>query len=134
MYRWTARFLLLVMLVPAFGTVALAHSFGRMGEHCKRQMAKPVMPCHGMMAMDSEASMGSEASSASETSIAAVDSCCPNHDCCRGMKTSEWARPASARLTILRFAVERTTASSADTSPIADFTNQDSARAPPFPV
>ena len=136
MYRWTARFLLLVMLVPAFGTVALAHSSGTMGEHCKRQRAKPAMPCHGMM-MASEApevSEAPEASEALEASIGAVESCCPNHDCCRGMKTSEWARPAAASLITLRFVVERATAAATEIRNITDFAEQDSARAPPLSV
>jgi len=87
MHRWIARLLVMVMLVPAFGPLAMARVSPSMGPHCQRQAAKPAMPCHHGMTMAPEPS-------SSEPSFRALDSCCQNHACCRGIATLRWAKPA----------------------------------------
>jgi len=59
--RWTARFLLLVMVAPAFGPLALARVSQPEAPHCMRRpmsgqsasgkSAQPAMQCHHGMAM-----------------------------------------------------------------------------------
>jgi len=53
--RWTARFLLLVMLAPAFGPLALARAAQPEAMQCMRQSVserseQPAMQCHHAMA------------------------------------------------------------------------------------
>jgi hypothetical protein len=129
MHRWTAGFLLLVMLVPGFTPLALARSAAPEAMHCMRQplhgtmpAAEPAMPCHhGMVKTPKPPS--------SEASLRALN-CCQNHDCCRTLKTSERARPAASQFSFVRLLIEPALS--------ALFTNQrsvdlpqDSARAPP---
>src|SRR5438067_6771 len=92
MHRWTARFLALVMLVPAFGPLALARTSQSMGPHCLRTAdhaqtpEQASMQCHHGMMM-------AQAPQSTETSFGAVDSCCQDHSCCRGLATPRWAQP-----------------------------------------
>jgi hypothetical protein len=124
MHRWTAKLLLLVLLAPAFGPLALARASRQESPHCVRQAAKPAMQCHHGMAMAPERR-------SSETSFRALDNCCPNHDCCRGLRTSEWARPASDLLSCVSLLIEHAPASRGEVPPSTDVSQYDSARAPP---
>jgi hypothetical protein len=124
MHRWTAKLLLLVTLVPAFGPLALARASQSESPHCARRMAKPAMQCHPGMAMAPERQ-------SSEVSFRAFDNCCLNHDCCRGLKTSEWARPASNLLSCVRLRLEHAPVSRGEVLVSANFSKHDSARAPP---
>lgn len=130
MQRWTAKFLLLVMLVPAFVPLALARAPQPMSPHCARQMAKPAMPCHGM-AMPQEQSSSDQAPR-DGTSLRASEDCCASHDCCRGLKTSEWARPASNLLSSIALLVEHARATQPNAFASSDVSRLDSARAPPL--
>ena len=128
MHRWTARFLLLVMLVPAFGPLALARSAAPEAMHCMRQPvgqgSQPVMPCHHGMAAAPQTEFPA-------TSFNAVRSCCEDHNCCRGLKTSEWARPAATLLRLCSLLIEAATQNQPVTRTSADVADNDSARAPP---
>jgi hypothetical protein len=126
MYRWTARLLLAVVTLSAFGPMALAAMSSAHGAHCLRQPEKPaVMPCHHeMMAM-------AEAQSPS-TSLHATDNCCENHDCCiRGITTRQWASPESFQLADFYLPVVRVTVVSHASLVLAGDLRKQSARAPP---
>src|SRR6266496_3778829 len=104
MHRWTAQFLLLAMLLPVCGPLALARADQADAMHCMRkavQSAQSTMHCHHLMAQ-------SPAKEGREKSFRALGGCCQNHDCCRSLKTSEWARPASNLLTCVGLLIERT--------------------------
>src|ERR1700722_19393300 len=99
MFRWTARFLLLVIFAPVVGPAAQARTGVQQATHCMRQAtvehlasarpAQPAMPCHGMgMAMPSQPE-------SSHTSFQATDNCCLDHNCCGCVANSEWAQPVS---------------------------------------
>jgi hypothetical protein len=127
MHRWTAKFLLLVMLLPAFGPLTLARTAQPEAMHCLRkplQSAQPAMQCHHAMAQ-------TPAQEAPEKSFRALDCCCQNHDCCRGLRTSEWARPASNLLSYISFLIELAPASQFAAHISAAPAGQDSTRAPP---
>jgi hypothetical protein len=140
--RWTASFLLLVMLVPAFGPFAMARLAPPEGMHCMRRplpdapAAAPAMQCHHA-AQDAKAAQrgvaGNAASQISrgETSFRSVDCCCSNHDCYRGLKTSEWARPASNLLSVVRFPIEPAIPAQIALRVSALLSGLDFARAPP---
>src|SRR5208283_4864324 len=101
--RWTAGFLLLVMLAPAFGPLAMAQCAQPAAMRCctrqSAQSAPPAMPCHHAMAQPSR-------SESSEASFQANNgNCCQSHCCC-GATTSEWAQPASSLLSVLNLVVE----------------------------
>jgi len=123
MHRWTARFLLLAIVLPVCGPLALART-EQPAMHCMRKPAQPAMHCHHGMAQ-------APAQEAPEKSFGALDACCQNHDCCRGLKTSEWARPASNLLSCVSVSIERAPASQTATHVSADPAGQDSTRAPP---
>jgi hypothetical protein len=128
MRRWTANFLLLVMLVPGFAPLALARTAAPEAMHCLRvrqteQAAQPAMPCHHGMA---EASPPPS----TEASVGAFD-CCGDHDCCRGQKTSEWARPASIHFSFVSLVSESAVVVPVIIRASADVIAPDSARAPP---
>ena len=135
-FRWTARFLLLVMLAPAYTPLAMACSAQPLAMHCMRQpmsasmsahAAHPAMPCHHAMA-ESKPSH----SESSETSFQAVDegNCCPNRCCC-GATTSEWAHPASSLLSFLSLLIEPAHPAQSAILQSSDISGHDSARAPP---
>jgi len=145
--RWTARFLLLVMLAPAFGPMALAHVAKSNPTHCVRQRVSPLPapPCHrGMSESDApqpessslesssfESQVESANAESAETSIRAIDNCCQNHDCCCRTATTQRARPASTQLYILSPLIEPARPSQIVTLPLKDVLAPDSARAPP---
>ena len=131
MHRWTASLLLLVMLVPAVAPLALARTAASEAAHCRRpplhqtaQLAQPAKPCHHGMTDLSHLQ-------ATEASIRSLD-CCSNHDCCRGVKTSEWARPASRLLKSVDLFVEPAVPTQAAAGLSADPIGYDAARAPPL--
>jgi hypothetical protein len=129
MHRWTATFLLLVMVVPAFGPLALAGTAAPQAMHCMRQplgqTAQPPMHCHHGMGQSS-------LPQTPEASFRALDCCCPNHDCCRGLKTSEWARPAASQFSTVSLLIEPALVAPAASRGSADRIAPDSARAPPL--
>jgi hypothetical protein len=125
MHRWTARILLLALFLPAFGPLALARADQPEGMHCVRkpvQSSQPAMPCHHGMTQEP---------AAHEKSFRALDGCCCDHDCCRGLKTSEWARPASNLASALCLRIETAPAAPAVAHVSADPAGQDCSRAPP---
>jgi hypothetical protein len=140
-FRWTAGFLLVVMLAPAYEPLAMACAFQPAPTRCCRRKsisassAQAAMPCHHAMA---EASPESEAESSPESrtessapSVAANNKdCCQNHCCC-GATTSEWAHPASKLLSVLSLLIERARLSFNAEPPATDISGHDSARAPP---
>jgi hypothetical protein len=144
--RWIARFLLLVMLAPAFGPLAMARAAQPGAMHCMRQPvsghpAQPAMPCHHAMAQskpsqpESSPSESSQVESSpvesSEASFQAVANCCLNHDCCCRAATVEWAQPASSLLSFLSLLIEPAGALQSTILLSSDISGHDSARAPP---
>ncbi len=145
--RWTARFLLLVMLAPAFGPLAMAHCAQPQAMHCMRQSmsghaasghaasahaAQPAMPCHHAMARSEPPQPESSPVESSETSFQPANNgnCCQNHCCC-GATTSEWAQPASTLLSFLSLLIEPARPSPNAALQSSDISGHDSARAPP---
>ncbi|HEY4841997.1 MAG TPA: hypothetical protein VIH78_08515 [Terriglobales bacterium] len=128
-YRWTARCLLLVMLVPAFGPMAMAQAGGMHGLRAvaSAQTAPTEMPCHHAMAHSQL--MPSKSSAAS---LQATDdgNCCANHCCC-GAFASEWAQPASGLLCFLALVIEPALLAQGATLRSSNIVGLDSARAPP---
>ena len=127
--RWTARFLLLVMLAPAFGPLALARAAQSEAMHCVRQPVaghpgQSAMPCHHAMAPATQADF-------SDSSFHAANGCCENHDCCRGATTSEWAQPASNLLPFVSLLIEPTRPGQSAVFYSSNASGCDSARAPP---
>lgn len=130
MHRWTARFLLLAMLLPALGPLALARAAQPEGMHCMRkplqpatQTNQPAMHCHHAMAQ-------APAPGSPKASFNSLD-CCQNHECCRGLKTSEWARPASNLLSYISLLIEPAPAPQLAARISARPAGQHSTRAPP---
>jgi hypothetical protein len=140
-FRWTARFLLLVVLAPVYGPLAMACSARPAAMHCVRQpisgqpmsastsahAAQTAMPCH-------HGASQSKATQSESPEISFQDTndgnCCPNHCCC-GATTSEWAQPASSSVPFLNLLIEP--AHLAQNAPLlsSDIYGHDSARAPP---
>jgi len=130
--RWTARFLLLVMLAPAYAPLAMACSAQPVAPQCMRQplskhAAQPAMPCHHAMAQSKPPQSESSATSFQTTSDG---NCCPNHCCC-GATTSEWAQPASSLLSFLSLLIEPASPAPSTLLQSSDISRSDSARAPP---
>jgi len=127
-YRWTARCLLLVMLVPAFGPMTMAQAGDMHGLRptAPAQAVASAVPCHHAMAHAQPIP-----SKSSGTSLQADDSnCCQNHCCC-GAFTSEWAQPASGLLSFLALVMEPALLAQDATLRSSNFVGLDSARAPP---
>jgi len=139
--RWTARFLVLVMLAPAFGPLAMARAAQSGAMHCMRQPvsghpAQPAMQCHHAMAESKpsrpeSSPVESSPVESSEASFQAVANCCLNHDCCCRVATLEWAQPATSLLSFLSLLIEPARASQSVTLRSSDSSGHDSARAPP---
>jgi hypothetical protein len=144
--RWIARFLLLVMLAPAFEPLAMARAAQPGALHCMRQPvsgrpAQPAMQCHHAMAQSKpsqpppspvESSPGeSSPVESSEASFQAVANCCLNHDCCCRVATLEWAHPAFGLLPFLSLLIEPARTSQSTILRSSDISGHDSARAPP---
>ena len=87
MIRWTAKFLLLVLVAGTFAPMAAAFSMGSQpssmampADHCQRKpVASPAMPgCHHHAAV--------APADPSRTPLAVrSDNCCDGHECCRSM-------------------------------------------------
>jgi hypothetical protein len=126
-YRWAARFLLLVMLAPAYEPLAMACAVRPEAMHCVRQpmsahSAQPAMPCHHAMAQSK--------ATQPDASFQATGNCCDHHCCC-GATTSEWAQPASGLLSFLSLLIEPARPAQGAALHPSDIFGQDSARAPP---
>ena len=153
--RWVARILVLVMLAPGFGPIAMACSAQPEAMHCMRQshsaarVAQPAMQCHhamggsmmgGSMSMpaasmpaasQNESATGDSSPSSSEASFRAVDNCCQDHNCCCCMGTSEWAQPASGLPSSFRLLIEPVYLLRRVEYHSSEIESHDSARAPP---
>jgi hypothetical protein len=136
--RWTARFLVLVMLVSSFGPLTMACAAQTGAMHCMRKPvsgppAQTAMPCHHhAMARSKPAQSESSPGKSSETSLQATNDgdCCQNHCCC-GATTSEWAQPASNLLSCLSLLIEPARLTQSAALHASDISGHDSARAPP---
>jgi hypothetical protein len=134
MVRWTARLLLLALVVPVIGPLAFARADQPEAMHCMRKPAQSeaAQPAHGEPAMHCHHGMAqAPAPETTETSFGSLDCCCQNHDCCRGVRTSEWARPASNLLSRVSLLIGFAPARQLVTHISADPVGQDSTRAPP---
>ena len=140
MFRWTARFLLLVMLAPGFeplATASAAQAAQPEAMQCMRHpmsvagsshSAQPAMQCHHAMAQSESEAPQSESS---ETSFQAADNCCQNHNCCCCAGTSEWAQPAFSLLSFVNLQIEPARFGRSGVLQSSNIFGQDSARAPP---
>jgi hypothetical protein len=128
--------LLLVMLAPAFGPLAMARAAQPGAMHCMRQPvsghpAQPAMQCHHAMAQSKPPQPPSSPVESSEASFQAVANCCLNHDCCCRAATLEWAHPAFSLLSFLSLLIEPARASQSTILLSSYIYGHDSARAPP---
>jgi len=141
MHRWTARFLLLVMLVPAVGPVALARVASPAPMHCMRgplavaPAAETAMHCHHVASQSVPQTVEPQASAShasQEASFRSIDCCCGQHcDCCRNSKMSEWARAASSHLSFVSLLIEPALPAAMAHRVSTFLAGPDSARAPP---
>jgi len=128
MHRWIARFLLLAMLGPSLGQVAMA-ALPVQAPHCMRKplqaaMMQAGMPCHHGAAIH-------PASQSSETSFRAAGDCCQNHDCCCRMGGPRWAHTRTVLLSQQCLLMERSVVAPRVAFPSTGATGSDPARAPP---
>jgi len=149
-FRATAGILLLVMLAPAFGPLAMASLAPSAGMHCmRRPMAEaasgktqpaispqsgPPMRCHGASQNTASRDSESRTSAVPEVSFRSLDCCCGhcNYDCCcRTVRTSGWAKPASNHLSPVSLPIENALPSPLVDDSSAVLLGPDSARAPP---
>ena len=145
--HWTARFLVLVMLVSSFGPLTMACATPPGAMHCMRKAvsgppAQPAMQCHHAMAQSkplrpesspvTSSPVKSSSVKSSEASFQATDdgNCCQNHCCC-GATTSGWAQPASNLLSCLGLPIEPARPAQGAALYARDISGDDSARAPP---
>jgi hypothetical protein len=138
MHRWTARFALLVMLVPVVGPLALASVDPIDGMHCMRQpmvdaaaspaavRAMQAMHCHGMQSAAQDETLPAP----SQASVRSRDCCC-NHDCCRSVATSRWAQFASPRSSYVSLLIEPALTALVFLHASSPLIGSASARAPP---
>jgi hypothetical protein len=134
--------LLLAMLVPAIGPLAMASLAPMEGMHCMRRRfsdapaAAPVMRCHHGAPPTAAAqnSESPESAAVPEASFRSLDCCC-NHCnygcCCRIPKISGWANPVTSHLSFVSPLVELTLPSPFTERVSAVLIGPDSARAPP---
>jgi hypothetical protein len=147
--RWTARFLMLVMLVPAFGPMVMPCAAAPVANHCLRQpisgnssanapgnasapAARRSMSCHHAMAQSETPRPASSSAPTFDTSFRSADGDCCHSRCCCGATTSEWAQPASPLLSFVDLSVESARPSPGAVLHSSDVARQDSARAPPL--
>jgi hypothetical protein len=123
---------MLVMLVPSYGTLAMACAAQLQAMRCMRHSAsvysaQPTMPCHHAMAQSKP-----RQSESSETSLQASDdgNCCQHHCCCSAT-TSEWAQPAYNLLSRLSLLIEPAQPTPSASLHSSDVSGHNSARAPP---
>jgi hypothetical protein len=135
-YRWAARFLLLVVLVPSFGPLTMACAAQAQGAHCLRkpmpvQSEQASMPCHHALTQAKRPKPATPVESSEFSFQASNDGDCCHDHCCCGATTSEWAQPASNLLSFLHLPSEP--ARPSQTAPLESrgIFEIDSARAPP---
>lgn len=153
MQRWIAKFIVLVMLVPTLGPLALARLSPMEGMHCMRRPvgaaasttgAEPAMHCHEGMPQRAEENSGqrSEESSGRSLEQAAASSppseasfrspdCCSGHECCRSLTTSGRAHLTGIRSSYVSLRIEPAPSALAATRVPSALIGADSARAPP---
>jgi len=144
MHRWTAQFLLLVMLATALAPLALAGvdppgvipccKRHRLREAAPRA-ANPAMPCHqGAIKRvgDVPARQDEAAADPSEVAVRSLDCCCGQHCNCGGsQKTSNWARLAPSQPSLVSLLIEPALAGPLATRVTIFSAGPASARAPP---
>lgn len=153
MHRWIAKFVVVIMLAPTFGPLALARVAPMEGMHCMRRPlgpaaaipgAEPAMRCHGDTPPRAERSSvkGSEESSeeipgqaasssaSSEASFRSPD-CCRNHECCRSITTTGRAHLTGIRCLNVSLRIEPAPSAWSATRISPALIGSDSARAPP---
>jgi hypothetical protein len=139
--RWTARFLVLVMLVSSFGPLTMACAAQPAAMHCMHHSApvhsaEPAMKCHHAMAhakppRPESSQVESSLVESSEASFQA-DNCCQSQRCwCCCATTSEWAQPVSNLLSVLSLLIESARPSPSAVLHASEISGHDSARAPP---
>src|SRR5271166_3566608 len=128
--HWTARFLVVVMLVSSFGplTTACATLPGAM--HCVRHAVsgrtpQTAMSCHHAQSQPAQ-------SESSESSFHSTDTNCCQHHCCCGAVTSEWVQPASNVPCALRLMAKPARLAQSTVLHSNTIFGHDSARAPPL--
>jgi hypothetical protein len=148
MHRWIAKFVVLVMLVPMFGPLALARLAPIEGMHCMRRPLgatvatpgdEPAMHCHEGVPQGAERNSGqsfeesSQAAATPDSSQASFRSpdCCRNHDCCRSAATSGRAHLIGIRSLHVSLRIEVALSALAATRVSSSLIGADSARAPP---
>ena len=139
--RWTASFLLLVMLVPAFGPFAMARLAPPEGMHCMRRplpdapAAAPAMHCHHAASRSAAPKTSESQDSASpaspEASFRSLDCCCNHGSCCRVLQTSDSAKPATNHLSFVSLLTQSAPPELLTDRVSAVLIGPDSARAPP---
>jgi len=139
MRRWTARFVLLLMLVPAIGPLALAYVAPANGMHCMRRplaaasqaaagaASETAMHCHHGAVQTPAVTADSEASIYSRDCCCHYGGCC----CCRGLTSSEWAQPAANHFSFLHERIGVALVPAVNVRVAAFIGGPDSARAPP---
>ena len=141
-YRATASFLLLAMLVSAFGPSAMASLAPAEGMRCMRRplsdapAAAPAMHCHhgAWQSTPSQNSASQDSTAVPEASFRSLDCCCNHCDygcCCRIPRISDWAKPASSHLSFVSLLFELALPSPFTDRVSAVLIGRDSARAPP---
>ncbi|MGC9987032.1 MAG: hypothetical protein ABSC07_00480 [Terriglobales bacterium] len=131
--------MLLVMLVPAFGPMAMPCAALPQAMQCMRRpmsgqavTGQPAMPCHHAMAHSNPPQPETFEASLQSTNIQSTNNggCCQGHCCC-GASTSEWTRPAASLPTFISLTIEPALPSQDAVLRSSDVSRQDSARAPP---
>jgi hypothetical protein len=117
MHRWTARWLLLFALLGNCVPVALALSAAPPPHACCLRKTAQAHPCHGMDTEPEQLNLRSTG-------------CC-QQDCCRGVTVARWAQAAPAAAVAFTQKAGTHIVSPDLDSPIAEFSQVQSARAPP---
>lgn len=125
MHRWIARLLLLAMLGPSFGQLAMARAAQPDAMHCMRKPVQPAMQCHH------HGTVMAPLRQPSEASFQAVGQCCQNHDCCCRVAVRQWAQPQSRLLSYCGLLIEHVSPSLGIVLASTGVAGHDSARAPP---
>jgi hypothetical protein len=134
MIRWTAKFLLLVLLAGPFAPMAAAFSMAPMptqaaipADHCMRKPAAtaPSMPgCHHHA--------GSAPMEPAYTPLAVRSgNCCDSHECCRSMVRSHSANVAPRTIFATVDRAETHLPATHSSFPGLDFVGSNSVRGPP---
>jgi hypothetical protein len=135
-YRWAAKFLLLVVLVPSFGPLTMACAAQAQKTHCLPKSAavqseQSAMSCHHAIALAKRPQPTTPFESSEVSFQSNNDSDCCHDHCCCGATTSEWAQPASNLVSFLHLLTEPARPSQTAPSESRGIFEIDSARAPP---